>query len=98
MVRKAAAASALGVALGVALASAPAAHADVKGYLNYLASHHINTALNTPKTNVYFGLRVCDFLHTGVTPEQIAQEAVSSADMPGIIAAAQHELCPDTLH
>jgi hypothetical protein len=92
------AAAAFGVALGVALASAPAAHADVKGYLNYLASHHINTALNTPKTNLYYGLRVCDLLHAGTTPEQIAQQAVSSADMPGIIGAAQHELCPDTLH
>lgn len=98
MARKVPAVAAFGVALGVALASAPAAHADVKGYLNYLASHHINTALNTPKTNIYYGLRVCDLLHGGTTPEQIAQQAVSSADMPGIIGAAQHELCPDTLH
>ena len=98
MARKVSAAAAFGVALGVALASAPAAHADVKGYLNYLASHHINTALNTPKTNIYYGLRICDLLHAGTTPEQIAQQAVSTADMPGIIGAAQHELCPDTLH
>jgi hypothetical protein len=98
MARKAPAAAVLGAAVGVALASAPAAHADVKGYLNYLASHHINTALNTPKTNIYFGLRVCELLRGGTTPEQIAQEAVSTADMPGIIGAAQHELCPDTLH
>jgi hypothetical protein len=98
MVRKAQAAALLSVALGVALSSAPAAHADVKGYLNYLASHHINTALNTPKTNIYYGLRVCDLLREGVTPTQITQQAVSPADMPGIIEAAQHELCPDTLH
>lgn len=98
MVRRVPAAAVLGVTLGVALASAPAAQADVKGYLNYLLSHHINTAVNTPKTNIYYGLRVCDLLHSGITPDQIAQEAVTSADMPGIIGAAQHELCPDTLH
>lgn len=59
---------------------------------------HRRIALNTPKTNIYFGLRVCELLRGGTTSEQIAQEAVSTADMPGIIGAAQHELCPDTLH
>jgi hypothetical protein len=61
--------------------------------------HHaaINTALNTPKTNIYTGLRACELLHAGMTPEQIAQGVASMADMPGLIAAARHELCPDTM-
>lgn len=99
MARKARLAAALSAALGFALTFAPAAHADVRSYMAYLASHHINTGLNTPKTNIYTGLKVCQLLHEGMTPEQIAQGVTSStADMPGMITAAQHELCADTLH
>src|ERR1700737_747475 len=98
MAMKAAVAALLSAAaFGAALISAPVAHANVKSYLAYLASHHINTALNTPKTNIYTGLRACELLHAGMTPEQIAQGVASMADMPGMIAAAQHELCPDTM-
>jgi Protein of unknown function (DUF732) len=98
MAKKAALAGVLSAALGAALTSAPAAHADVRSYMAYLASHHINTGLNTPKTNIYTGLKVCELLHEGRTPEQIAQGVTSTADMPGMITAAQHELCADTLH
>jgi uncharacterized protein DUF732 len=94
---KAAFAALLGAAFGAALISAPPAQANVNSYLAYLASHHINTALNTRKTNVYTGLRVCELLHAGMTPEQIAQGVASMADLPGMIEAAQHEICPDTM-
>jgi Protein of unknown function (DUF732) len=85
------------VPIALTLFAPPPAHADVKSYLEYLANHHINTALNWRSTNVYVGLRACELLHAGMTPAQIAQQAASSADMPGMIEAAQHELCPDTL-
>jgi hypothetical protein len=97
MARKTRLAAALSAALGFALASAPAARADVRSYMAYLASHHINTGLNTPKTNIYTGLKVCQLLHEGMTPERIAQGVASTADIPGMITAAQHELCADTL-
>jgi hypothetical protein len=98
MATKAKGAAVLSAAVGFALAFAPPAQADVRSYMAYLASHHINTGLNTAKTNIYTGLKVCELLREGMTPEQIAQGVTSTADMPGMIMAAQHELCADTLH
>jgi hypothetical protein len=43
------------------------------------------------------GLRDCQLLHAGMTPEQIVQGTPSLQDVRGMIEAAQHELCPDTL-
>jgi hypothetical protein len=76
----------------------PAAHADADSYLAYLESHHINTALNSPSKNISAGFYACQALHAGQTPDQVAQSVpFSLADVRGMIEAAQHELCPDTL-
>jgi hypothetical protein len=80
--------------------SAAVAHADANSYLDYLASHHIATGLNTPGFNVSAGLHACDMLHAGLSPQQViaSDPTAIGVDIPGVVDAAQHELCPDTLH
>jgi len=84
------------LATAATVAAAPA-HADADSYLDYLASHSINTPPHSPPLLVMDGLRDCQLLHAGMTPEQIVQGTPSLQDVRGMIEAAQHELCPDTL-
>jgi hypothetical protein len=99
-VRRAAAVTLAYVALVaemVALAI-PWAHADTNSYLGYLGSHGVfPTWTVNADSLVGSGQRMCDILHNGGT----AQDAVGSYGLPfagpTILAAAQHELCPDTL-
>jgi Protein of unknown function (DUF732) len=75
------------------------AHADANSYLAYLADHHVNTAINTPARNLDAGFYACNALHAGQTPDQIVgSQPFAFVDIRGMIDAAQHELCPDTLH
>ncbi len=89
---------------GVVIGNAPAifiaeAHADANSYLAYLADHHVNTALNSQSRNLQAGFFACDALHAGQTPDQVANsQPFNFVDVRGVIDAAQHELCPDTLH
>ena len=85
-----------GLATAALVAAAPV-HADANSYLDYLASHHINTPPHSPPLLVMDGLRNCQLLHAGMTPEQIVLGTPSLQDERGMIEAAQHELCPDTL-
>lgn len=42
---------------------------------------------------------MCVSLHNGMTPQQIIDaNPIVYFDLRGVIDAAQHELCPDTLH
>jgi hypothetical protein len=68
--------------------------------VDYLASHHIATGLNTPGFNVSARLHACETLHAGLTPQQVidSDRTAIGVDIPGLVDAAQHELCPDTLH
>ena len=44
------------------------------------------------------GSQVCTSLHNGMTPQQILDSnPIVYFDLRGVIDAAQHELCPDTL-
>jgi len=85
-----------GLATAALVAAAPA-QADANSYLDYLASHHINTPPHSPPLLVQDGLRDCQLLRAGMTPEQIVQGTPSLQDVRGMIDAAQQELCPDTL-
>jgi hypothetical protein len=80
-----------------ALVAAAPAYADANSYLDYLASHRINIPPHSPPLLVMDGLRDCQLLHAGMTPDQIVQGTPSLQDVRGMIEAAQHELCPDTL-
>jgi Protein of unknown function (DUF732) len=79
------------------VATASPAHCDANSYLAYLNSHGTFVMAHDDATKVSYGLQACEMLHAGMTPEQVGS-SVSPSDERGIVAAAQHELCPDTLH
>lgn len=79
------------------IATASPARADANSYLAYLNSHGTFVMAHDDATKVSYGLQACEMLHAGMTPEQVGS-SVSPSDERGIVAAAQHELCPDTLH
>jgi uncharacterized protein DUF732 len=87
----------LSAPIAAALVGAAPAQCDANSYLDYLNSHGTFVYPSNDATKVTYGLRACDMLHAGMTPEQVAAWP-SPSDAPGIIDAAQHELCPDTLH
>jgi hypothetical protein len=90
------------MAIAAIWGSAPAS-ADQQSYLAYLDSHHVNTPFGTPERNIALGLDICQKLHQGMTPDQVvglshSPLSITLTDIPGVLDAAQHELCPDTLH
>lgn len=85
-----------GIACLAALVLAPQAHADANTYLQYIQEHHINVGISNPSKQLWMGNTACQELHEGRTPDQIAATP-TIFDIHGIIDAAQHELCPDTL-
>jgi hypothetical protein len=84
-------------AVAAALMAAAPADGDANSYLAYLNSHGTFVMAYDDATKVSYGLHACEMLHAGMTPEQVGS-SVSPSDARGIVAAAQHELCPDTLH
>jgi hypothetical protein len=86
-----------GTLLLTALLFASPVHADSASYLEYLRSHGTRVVAWDDPTKVAYGMQVCAMLHQGMTPAQIGS-SFSPSDVPGIVDAAQHELCPDTLH
>jgi hypothetical protein len=79
------------------IATASPAHADDQSYLNYLTAHGTFFPALSDSVRIYAGHHVCDMLHAGQTQEQIGSTP-GPTDSRGVVAAAQHELCPDTLH
>jgi len=94
MARKARLAAALSAALGFALTFAPAAHADVRSYHGVPGVPSHQHRAHTPKTNIYTGLKSLSIAARRYDTEQIAQGVTSTADMPGMITAAQHDCAP----
>jgi Protein of unknown function (DUF732) len=93
-----------GLVVGGVVLSAPA-HADDQSYLNYLGQNGIGTSLMNPPTTVALGRIMCDDIRSGMSPADAARlpggplaGLIPGLDGAGIVAAAQHELCPDTLH
>jgi hypothetical protein len=82
---------------GILLLSAPPAHADDQSFLNDLSENHIGTGhLTSPLALGHF---ICTQIRGGMSPADAAQMTSGwGVDMPGIVAAAQRDLCPDTLH
>jgi uncharacterized protein DUF732 len=84
----------------VALAFLPRADADAdaNSYLAYIENNHVNTGfVYSPTKALSQGNEVCTELREGVPPDKIGRGGLILVDLPGIIFAAQHELCPDTL-
>lgn len=89
--------SAAAACAAIFIATASPAQCDANSYLAYLASHGTRVMAFDDATRVSYGLHACEMLHAGMTADQVGS-SVSPSDARGIVDAAQHELCPDTLH
>ena len=82
------------------IATASQAHADEQSFLNYLEAHGQSTTAfpYSPGKFVMIGQMICTNLHSGADPLAGASP-IDRATWGSIgVEAAQHELCPDTLH
>lgn len=77
------------------LFGAGTAQADDQSYLDQLS--HVNTLWMTPQDKTSMGHMICGWIRGGQNPADIAQQ-IKGMDGPGIVAASQQQLCPDTLH
>jgi hypothetical protein len=85
-------------ALAITLSVAPLAYADDDSYVAALNAAGV-PLLGGPGKYVAGGYRVCDELRHGETPAGAAtQFGAYNGFGPAIVSAAQHELCPETLH
>jgi hypothetical protein len=81
-----------------ALATGAPALADGDSYLRYLNDHGIFVPGPNDAYRIGSGAKVCTQLHNGMTAQQIVDsKGYVHFDVRGVIDAAQHELCPDTL-
>jgi len=84
--------------ISAALATAAPAHADGDSYIRYLNDHGTFVPGINDAVRISRGSQVCTSLHNGMTPQQIIDSnPIVYFDLRGVIDAAQHELCPDTL-
>jgi Protein of unknown function (DUF732) len=89
----------LSAAIAAVLMGAAPAHADADSYIRYLNDHGIFVPGINDAVRISRGSQVCTSLHNGMTPQQIIDaNPIVYFDLRGVIDAAQHELCPDTLH
>jgi hypothetical protein len=86
-------------AIAASLALTAPAQADPQGYLQYLRDHGFTTIMtdlnSDPAVQLHAGHQACQDLHDGIEPGILHTRWGS---YPLIVEAAQHELCPDTLH
>jgi hypothetical protein len=81
-----------------ALAMAAPAYADGDSYIRYLNDHGTFVPGINDAVRISRGSQVCTSLHNGMTPQQVIDaNPIVYFDLRGVIDAAQHELCPDTL-
>jgi hypothetical protein len=90
--------SATALIISAALATAAPADADGDSYIRYLNDHGTFVPGINDAVRISRGSQVCTSLHNGMTPQQILDaNPIVYFDLHGVIDAAQHELCPDTL-
>jgi hypothetical protein len=89
---------AIAVLSAAAVSLAPASHADEQSYLADLQARGVPVV--NPSLAVSGGFRVCGEIRGGESLGTAANTfgILSPAWGPGIVDAAQHNLCPDTLH
>jgi Protein of unknown function (DUF732) len=82
--------------MSAAVVVAAPAHADGNQYLADLAAHGV--PMVSQGNALDQGLKVCDALRAGVTPQQtFGNFGVFTGFAPVIVDLAQHDLCPETL-
>jgi hypothetical protein len=83
-------------AVSAAVVLAASAHADGNQYLADLAVHGV--PMVSQGNALDQGLKVCDALRSGVTPQQtFGNFGFFTGYAPVIVDLAQHDLCPETL-
>jgi Protein of unknown function (DUF732) len=82
------------------IATASPARANDQSFLNYLAAHGQSTTAwpMSPAQFVILGHGICTNLHAGADPLAGTNPIERVTWGPIAVEAAQHELCPDTLH
>lgn len=85
------------LAAAVLVLSCGVAHADDQSYLQYLNDHGTRVMAFNDATRIAYGYQACGEMRNGMSIDAIAGSSPVS-DGRGIAEAAQHELCPDTLH
>jgi hypothetical protein len=82
---------------GVGWAATPSAQADDQGCINEL--HADGVAMLTGENFWVINChKICDTLRSGVPPERLYDQfGLQNFQGPQIVAAAQHNVCPDTL-
>ena len=76
---------------------APQAHADDQGFINEL--HSDGVMMLNQNFWIINGHKMCDMLHQGIAPATLYDQfGLQNAQGPQIVTAAQHNICPDTLH
>jgi hypothetical protein len=81
------------------LLSAPMALGDTNGYISRLQQDGVPMLSGTVPA-VQAGMTACAMIRDGVAPQDVAGQVAglwSGMIGPRIVAAAQDELCPDTL-
>jgi hypothetical protein len=92
----------LSAAVAAALMVAAPAQADDQSFLDNLQRNNVGTGMpgvSNPATTGALGHFMCERIRGGMSPADAAQLPRGvGVDGMGIVNAAQHELCPDTLH
>ncbi len=85
-------------ALAIVLTIAAPAHADDQSYLNELRADGVQ--IIDPTETLARGYSLCGALHNGMSHDTASNYGFGWAHMwgPQLLDAAQHNLCPDTLH
>ncbi len=87
----------VGAALVAALmAVAPPAHADYDSFYKYLEDHG-TMRFEFPGGLFSNAAQMCQMLRGGASPDDIRRMSFGAMDVAGVLDAAQHEICPDTL-
>ena len=81
------------------LLDAPAARADEGSFIADLQSQGVPTGWPFVVQPIA-GTNICNELHNGFTPQKVVQQfaPIQANYAPAIVATAQRDICPDTLH
>lgn len=86
-----------GLAAAAVIGSA-AAHADGDSFIRYINDHGIYDPGINDSIRLSRGVQACTQMHNGMTAQQVVEsQPIVYFDLRGVVEAAQHELCPDTL-
>jgi hypothetical protein len=97
MMRVVVAFAALTIPVGAALFTTPA-YADGDSFIRYINDHGIYDPGINDSIRISRGVQACTQMHNGMTAQQVVEsQPIVYFDLRGVVEAAQHELCPDTL-